>query len=124
MTKKKSVLLVEDDHNVALVLRDGLTDLDVAPEIEIVASGEEALQRMAHRDWDLVLTDHRMPGMTGLDLIETLKTLAPATRTILITAYDSAELEQAANRLNVYRYMPKPIPLSDLKRVVQSALSN
>ena len=78
---------------------------------------------MTHRAWDLVLTDHCMPGMTGLKLIETLQTLAPATRTILITAYDSAELEQAAQRLNVYRYMAKPFPLGDLKRVVQSALA-
>ena len=121
--KKKRVLLVEDDQNVALVIKDGLAELNTASEIEIVASGEEALQRMTQHAWDLVLTDHCMPGMTGLKLIETLQTLSPATRTILITAYGTDELERAAQRLNVYRYMTKPFPLGDLKRVVQSALA-
>ena len=78
---------------------------------------------MTQHAWDLVLTDHCMPGMTGLKLIETLQTLSPATRTILITAYGTDELEQAAQRLHVYRYMTKPFPLGDLKRVVQSALT-
>jgi two-component system response regulator (stage 0 sporulation protein F) len=122
--KKKRVLLVEDDRNVALVIKDSLADSDAASEVEIVASGEEALQRMAQRAWDLVLTDHCMPGMTGLKLIETLKTISPTTRTILITAYGTDELEQAAERLNVYHYMTKPFPLGDLKRVVQSALAS
>ena len=121
--KKKRVLLVENDQNVALVIKDGLVDLDASSEIEIVASGEEALQRMTQHAWDLVLTDHCMPGMTGLKLIETLQTLSPATRTILITAYGTDELEQAAQRLHVYRHMTKPFPLGDLKRVVQSALT-
>jgi CheY-like chemotaxis protein len=124
MANQKRVLLVEDDYNVARVLKDGLTDLDIASEIEIVASGEEALRRLAHRAGDLVLTDHCMPGMTGLKLIETLKTLAPTPRTILITAHDSAELEQAANRLNAYRYITKPVSPGDLKRVVQNALTH
>jgi CheY-like chemotaxis protein len=122
--KKKRVLLVEDDRNVALVIKDCLADLDAVSEVELVTSGEEALQRMTQHDWDLVLTDHCMPGITGLELIESLKPLSPATRTILITAYDTDELEQAARRLNVYRYMTKPFALGDLKCVVQSALTS
>jgi CheY-like chemotaxis protein len=122
--KKNRVLLVEDDRNVALVIKDCLADLDTASEVEIVTSGEEALQRMIQHAWDLVLTDRCMPGITGLELIETLKTLSPATRTILITAYATDESEQAARRLNVYRYLTKPFPLSDLKYVVQSALTS
>ena len=123
MTKKR-VLLVEDDQIVARVIKDGLADLGADSEVETAAAGEEALRLIEHRAWDLVLTDHCMPGMTGLELIEVLKTRAPATRTILITAYGTDELEQAAQRLNVYQYMPKPFPLGDLKRVVQSALAS
>lgn len=122
--KKKRVLLVKDDRNVALVIKDCLADLDAVSEVELVTSGEEALQRMTQHDWDLVLTDHCMPGITGLELIETLETLSPARRTILITAYDTNELEQAARRLNVYRYMTKPFALGDLKRIIQSALTS
>jgi CheY-like chemotaxis protein len=122
--KKKRVLLVEDNKNVSLVIKDGLANLGADSEVETAASGEEALRLIEQYAWDLVLTDHCMRGMTGLELIETLKTQSPTTRTILITAYGTAELEQAAQRLNVYGYMTKPFPLADLKRVVQSALAS
>jgi CheY-like chemotaxis protein len=92
MMKKKRVLLVEDDPNVAFVIKAGLADFAATSEVEIAASGEAALQRLTQHAWDLVLTNHCMPGMTGLKLIETLKTLAPTTRTILITAQDTVEL--------------------------------
>jgi DNA-binding NtrC family response regulator len=120
--KKKRVLLVEDDTNVGLVIRDSLTDLDADSEVEIVTSGEQALQRLNQNAWDLVITDHQMSGVTGLELIETLKHKSPTTRTILITAYETDEIMKAAHRLDVYQYMFKPFPLGDLMRVVKSAL--
>ena len=64
-----------------------------------------------------------MPGTSGLELIQRVKAIAPATLTILITAYGSGEVEQAAHRLNVRHYMAKPFPLVELKRVVQDALT-
>jgi len=64
-----------------------------------------------------------MPGTSGLELIQRVKAIAPATLTILITAYGSGEVEQAAHRLNVHHYMAKPFPLVELKRVVQDALT-
>lgn len=121
MTKR--VLVVEDDAMVALLIKDGLADLGATFEIETVSSGEEALGKIEQGKWDLVVADQRMPGMSGLQLIETLKDKKPATLTILITAYGSDEVEQAARRLNVYHYMTKPFPLADLKRVIEDALA-
>jgi len=121
MTKR--VLVAEDDAMVALLIKDGLADLGATFQIETVSSGEEALRKIEHGKWDLVVTDQRMPGMSGLQLIETLKDQNPATLTILITAYGSDEVEQAARRLNVYHYMTKPFPLVDLKRVIEDALA-
>ncbi|MEW5718081.1 MAG: response regulator [Chloroflexota bacterium] len=121
MTKR--VLVAEDDAMVALLIRDGLADLGATFQIETVTSAEEALRKFEQGNWDLVVTDQRMPGMSGLELIETLKDKAPAMLTILITAYGSDEVRQAAQRLNVYHYMTKPFPLADLKRVIEEALA-
>lgn len=121
MTKR--VLVAEDDATVALLIKDGLADLGATFRIETVSSGEEALKRLEEGKWDLVVTDQRMPGMSGLQLIETLKDKTPATLSILITAYGSDEVEQATQRLNVYHYLTKPFPLVDLKRVIEDALA-
>lgn len=120
---KKRVLVAEDDTNVAFLIKDGLADLGADFEVETVSSGEEALERINQDQWDLVVTDHRMPGITGLELIETLKERVPATLSILMTAYGSEEVQLAAQRLNVYHYMTKPFPLVDLKRVIEQALA-
>ena len=121
MTKR--VLIVEDDPSVAFLIKDGLIDLGAKFYVETAPSAEVALEKIAQGHWDLVVTDQRMPGMSGLQLIETLKQRAPSVLTILITAYGSEEVEQAARRLNVYHYMAKPFPLADLKRVIEDALA-
>jgi small GTP-binding protein len=120
---KKRVLVAEDDVNVAFLIKDGLTDLGANFEIETVSSGEEALQRIGEGTWDLVVTDYRMNGITGLELIKAIKTQVPATLTILMTGFGSDEIEQAAQQLQVYRYLTKPFPLVQLKRVIEEALA-
>jgi small GTP-binding protein len=119
----KRVLIVEDDPSMKFLLKDGLIDLGAKFYVETAPSGEAALEKLSQGHWDLVVTDNRMPGMSGLQLIEVVKERAPATLTILITAYGSEEVEQAARRLNVYHYMAKPFPLADLKRVIEDALT-
>jgi small GTP-binding protein len=119
----KHILLVEDDNNIALLMKEHLVNLCPAYRVETVSSGEDALNHFENGPWDLVVTDNRMPGMTGLELIRTLKERAPATLTILMTGHGSDEVRQAARRLNVYHYMTKPFPLSDLGHVIKDALA-
>lgn len=119
----RRVLLVEDEITVAFLMKESLLDLGAEYQIEIASSGEEALAKVEAGEWDVVVTDQRMPGITGLELIQTLKDKAPATRAVLMTAFSSEEIQQAAQRLNVYNYLTKPFPLADLRRVVQEAVS-
>lgn len=122
MTTKR-VLLVEDEPTVAMLIKESLTDLGDKFVVETAASGEEALGQVQNGPWDLVVTDYRMPGITGLELIENLREKTPTTRTILMTAYGSEEVEEAARRLKVYHYITKPFPLADLKHIIQDALA-
>ena len=119
----KRILLVEDDRSIALLMKEHLGDLGPGYHVETAPSGEDALKQFEQGTWDLVVTDNRMPGMSGLELIETLKEKSPAVLTILMTGHGSEEVRQAAQRLNVYHYMTKPFPLSDLGRVINDALS-
>lgn len=120
---KRRVLVAEDDQNIAFLIKNGLVDLGADFYIETVPSGEDALEKIKQSRWDLVVTDHCMSGMTGLELIKAVKDRIPAMLTILITAYGAEDIKQAAQRLNVYHYVTKPFPLVDLKRVIEEALA-
>src|SRR5574341_1488470 len=121
--RKKRVLLVENEATIALLMADSLADLSPDLEVKVAASGEEALRHMEQGAWDLVVTDYCMPGISGLQLIETGKPRTPTTLWVLIAAYGSEEVKQAAQRLDVYHYMTKPFPLADLRHVIQEALA-
>ncbi|MGE5265589.1 MAG: response regulator [Acidobacteriota bacterium] len=121
--EKKRILLVEDDASIAFIVREHLLNLGSNYEIGAAFSAEDALRQFGEGVWDLVITDNKMSGMTGLELIQALKDRYPGVVTILATGYGSEQVEQFANQLNVFRYMVKPFPLADLNRAIQDAFS-
>jgi len=90
--------------------------------ISTAASGQEALESMALQLPDLIITDYHMPLMNGLDLIAQVRARHIASRIILITAYSSPELYDAAQQLRVDHYLTKPVPLTLLRRIATGAL--
>ncbi len=71
-----------------------------------------------------MITDHRTPGMSGLQLIEQVRQRSPCTLSILKTAYGADDVEQPAQKLNVHKYVTKTFPLAELKLVVSHALKD
>jgi CheY-like chemotaxis protein len=80
------MLVVDDHRNTRESLALGLAPLDV--EVETAGSGLDALRHLAVRACDWILCDVRMPGMTGIELAERARAASPASRVILMTAYD------------------------------------
>ena len=116
------ILFVDDEPEVLAILRrsfpadDGYVAL-TAP------SGPLALEILASRRVDLLVTDQRMPHMTGVELVEAAHRLDPDLCAILLTAYtDPREIVDAINRGQVYRYLVKPWEHADLKQTVLRAL--
>ena len=106
-TTEKCSLLVVDDEPYILTTLAAL----VAPDFEvfIAHSGEAAQQFFAQRSIDLILTDQKMPSMSGVQLLEWVRETSPRTVRLLMTGF--AELEdavEAINRGKVYRYLFKP----------------
>jgi len=120
---KKRILIVDDEESVAFFLAESLAEGRPDYQVEIVLSGEEALEKISAQPFDLVITDLRMPGINGLELMEQVRTLSPRTRLILITAYGSPEVETTAYRLGACRYLTKPFPMETLLTTVQEALA-
>jgi CheY-like chemotaxis protein len=86
-------------------------------------SGSEALALIANEPIAVVLSDHRMPGMSGTDLLARVREMAPRAIRLLVTAYgDATTLAQAINDGCIYRYIPKPWDPGEMKAVVRQAI--
>ncbi len=123
MNECKRILVVDDEAHIRLVVSKNLTKLGGDYEIETAGSGEEALRKIEKQNFDLVITDLRMPGIDGLALMNRIRLANPRTRLILITAYGSEQVEARARSMNVYQYITKPFVLGDLLDTVRESLS-
>jgi two-component system response regulator AtoC len=118
----KRILIVDDEEEMALLLKTSLSRLTNGHQVETAGSGEEALTKMAGQAFDLVITDLRMPGMDGLELIERVQACYPSTRLVLITACGNAEIESRAHRLGLQGYLTKPFARQRMLDTVRAAL--
>jgi DNA-binding NtrC family response regulator len=119
---KASLHVIDDEP----VIRDILEQLLSAEgyDVELSASGEEALPKFEASSYDLVLLDLLMPGRNGLEVLPDIKRLAPQTMVIIITAYASVESAIEAMKIGAYDYVQKPFKHEDLLLTIERALAN
>lgn len=115
-----SVLVVDDDRAVGMVLAGLLRQ--AGHEAAYVGSGEEALARMSSRATDLVLSDLRMPGMDGMELLEQLAEKAPGVPVILLSAHGTVEVAVAAMKRGAHDFLLKPFDRDEVLFTVGKAL--
>lgn len=124
MTARRRILILDDEAKVAFFLGETLKALNREFEVVSVSSADEALAEIDREKFDLLVTDQRMPGMTGLELVGQVQEQHPDTQFILITAYGSEEVFDKAQRLGAYRYFTKPFHIEDFVQTVVDALEN
>ncbi len=117
-----SILVVDDERaiqdSIAWCLRADGHDVRTAPD------GEEAMEIMAGQDFDVVISDIIMPGVSGLELLRKARTLHPRTLVVLITAYATVETAVEALREGASDYVLKPFKFDDLRHRVQRLLEH
>jgi len=120
---QEPILIVDDELEVRSTLLEALKDHGYSAEA--VASGEEALARMAQRSFPVVLTDLHMPGgQTGLDLIGAIRHRFPDTLCVLITAYATLDTSIEALKRGAYDLIQKPFRLAEMEVVLNRALDH
>ncbi|WP_175812107.1 HD domain-containing phosphohydrolase [Burkholderia contaminans] len=116
-----SILLVDDEPSVLSALRRVFRPAGY--EILTAESGEAALEVLASTEVDLIVSDMRMPGMSGAEFLARARSLYPDTMRILLTGYaEIASVVQAVNDGGVYRYLNKPWDDHDLLLTLEQAL--
>jgi DNA-binding NtrC family response regulator len=119
MSRKIRVMVVDDDA----VLRRLITDQTALMGFDSTAasSGEEALEALSKSDFDVVLLDIRMPGLSGLDALREIRRMEDAPEVIMLTADTSLPTGLEAMRLGAYDYLTKPSTLDEIEAVIRKA---
>jgi DNA-binding NtrC family response regulator len=114
------LLVVEDDPEMREFLTDTLTGEGFLTDA--VGDGAEALIRLRAHPFAAVLLDKNMPGLSGVDLLPSLRTMCPDTPIILTSAFGDAETKQEAVSKGAYAYLPKPFTTQSLLETIRRAL--
>jgi two-component system response regulator AtoC len=117
--KKIGVLVVDDDPLLRKLVTDQLSRSGF--DASSAASGEEALDSLRATDYDVVLLDIRMDGMTGLDTLREIRKTEDAPEVIMLTADTSLGTGLEAMRLGAYDYLTKPSTLDEMEAVIRKA---
>ena len=120
MSSKGIIHIIDDEPVIHDVLAHLLTSEGY--EVEISASGEEALEKFPSRSFDVILLDLLMPGMDGIEVLRRVKKIDPLAGVIIITAYGSVESAIAAMKIGALDYVQKPFKHDDLLLAVEKAI--
>jgi len=90
--------------------------------VETFLHAEPALERMQKEHFDVVVTDYKMKGIDGMEVLRTVKDLYPATQVIMITAFANLDAAIEALRRDVHDFFPKPVKIKELKASIKRAL--
>jgi signal transduction histidine kinase len=118
--KKYNILFIDDEPNNLVVFKNSFFRYY---NIITADSGEKGLKFLEENEIHLVITDQKMPGMTGVQFLEKVVELYPSTLRMIITAYSDIEvIIQAINKCGIYQYILKPWDSRDLKNTIDNAL--
>jgi len=114
------VLVVDDDASLRRIIEYNLAEEGYS--VATADSAEDALRALSRTTFDLVLTDIKMSGMDGMDLLRRVKRDAPETQVIVITAFGTIEMAVEAMKAGAFEYVTKPFNRDELKLTVRKAL--
>jgi len=121
--KLKQVLIVDDEEDILWSLQNNLCNDSLKVDILSASSGEQALEILnKSKQIDLVITDIKMPGISGLDLLIEIKNRYPYTSVIVMTAFPSNEYKREAILKGSLHFLEKPFDINELREMVTLAL--
>ncbi|HEX7400774.1 MAG TPA: response regulator, partial [candidate division Zixibacteria bacterium] len=115
-----NILVVDDDS----LMRDYLSETLYRGgfNVDLVGTGEEALEKISKTEYDIILSDVRMPNMGGMELLQAVKQYLPNAKVVMMTAYGTVQNAVEAMKLGAFEYVMKPFSIDEIELVVKRAL--
>lgn len=118
--RKSKILVIEDEKNMREVMKILLEGEGY--EVSIASQGAEGLRLLSKDIFDLTITDIKMPGVDGFQILKKALEISPETLVIMITAFGTTESAVEAMKLGAYDYVHKPFKIDEIRLVVKRAL--
>lgn len=116
------IMLIDDDEDCILGLAEAIEPMGHSCELFTVP--EKAIESFRHKPTDVVITDLRMPGMSGIEVLKKIKNLSPETQVILVTGYGDDELAAAAANNGAFAFFSKPIDVFQIIEMLEKISAN
>lgn len=115
------ILIIDDEE----IMRCFLSDIfkDMGYQVEMAGCGEEGVSLFKQRPFQVVISDIKMPGMSGVDVLEQIMALENTTKVILITGYASVDSADRSVKLGASEYITKPFEMDHIRSVVQNIIN-
>src|SRR6266545_5436967 len=112
-----NVLIIDDEPLMRISIADALKDEGC--QVKVAATGLEGVDLIKKEPFEIVISDLRLPGMDGLQVLQTCKEVSPKTGVVLITAHGSVETAVGAMKMGAYDYVTKPFAMEELLLIVK-----
>ena len=122
MNTHNSVWILDDDRSIRWVLEKSLSKTGC--NTQTFENGDELLHRLDHELPDAIISDIRMPGINGLDLLTTIQEAHPSLPVIIMTAHSDLDSAVASYSRGAFEYLPKPFDIQDAVAITQRALEH
>jgi len=122
VTRKANVWIVDDDRSIRWVLQKSLESVDI--NVRVFENAVEILDGLKTDVPDVLVSDIRMPGMSGLELLEEIKQSNPDLPVIIMTAYSDLDSAVSVYEGGAFEYLPKPFDVDDAVELVQRAIAH
>ena len=119
---KPKILIVEDERDTIETIQSCL-ERAMGCQVYASESGEDAISKINQHDFDLVILDLKMPGLSGLDVMKQVKKEKALPDVLVITGWDSAQIATQVIQEGAIDYIPKPIVVDTLKLKVKDILT-
>ncbi len=116
------ILIVDDQRDVSRLLRSALETIEQGLEVVEAPSGEEAILKSVRKKVDLLVTDFRLPGMTGVELLRKFRVRTPDIKCIVITGVSDTRSLKDIEDAKPSAYFSKPVPIGDFLAAVENIL--
>ena len=112
------ILVVEDDRTVGQFVQRGLEEQRI--NVDLVADGPQGLERASHGEYDVIVLDLRLPGLSGIEVLRTLRDRGVGTPVLVLTAQDAVDSKVQALRTGADDYVTKPFSFEELLARVEA----